>query len=194
MSNAEKVARSGKAPMTTMKRILACSMLVFIACAAGAASSRQSPVSYTEDGKLIKPVYEGWTVLSETIDLGGQPVPAWMEHPSIFGKVLVNPEALKAYMKSGKWPDKTVFISLPNVPENISSPDNPGRVEVHIKDSANLGPGWVYFTVKKGQPADRIAPTVACYTCHQDHASEDTVFVEYYPLLRNRRSSARASH
>jgi hypothetical protein len=186
MADAELVAKSGDAPKTKRMLILTSALLLLAACATGAATLSKSPVAYTDDGKLIRPAYETWPVLSETIDLGDQPVPAWMEHPKIFGKVLVNPEALKSYMKSGKWPDKTVFISLPNVPENISSPDNPGRVEVHIKDRANLGPGWVYFTVKKGQPAARIAPTVACYTCHADHAAEDTVFTQYYPLLRER--------
>jgi len=171
------------------KRFLSMSLFIGAACVAGVAgiaSPRGGPVTYTADGKLIKPDYSGWTVLSESIDLGGQPVPAWMEHPAIFGKVLVNPEALKAYKKTGKWPDKTVFISLPNVPDNISSPDNPGRIEVHLKDQANLGPGWVYFTVKKGQPAERIAPTVACYSCHEAHAPADTVFVDYYPATRTR--------
>ncbi len=47
---------------------------------------------------------------------------------------------------------------------------------------------WGYFSFTnpdhKIKPTTSIQPVKECNSCHEDHADQDWVFVQYYPVLR----------
>jgi hypothetical protein len=52
--------------------------------------------------------------------------------------------------------------------------------EVHLKDESRGG--WAFYDLD----ADRgtlIPKTATCYSCHEQHATVDTTFVQFYPTL-----------
>jgi len=79
------------------------------ATAQSAAANTTAPV-YTADGKLVfPPNYREWIYLTTGLDMDYSPTVNLAEH-SMFDNVFVNPEAYKAFVATGKWPDKTIFV------------------------------------------------------------------------------------
>src|SRR5258708_23143742 len=79
------------------------------ALAESAANHSTAPV-YTSDGKLMFPAnYREWVYLTTGLDMDYSPTVNLMDH-SMFDNVFVNPESYKAFVATGKWPDKTVFV------------------------------------------------------------------------------------
>src|SRR5690348_2615255 len=70
---------------------------------------RNSPV-YTSDGSLKFPAqYREWVYLTSGVDMSYSPNNMGMDH-SMFDNVFVNPEAYKAFLQTGTWPDKTMLV------------------------------------------------------------------------------------
>ena len=104
---------------------------------------------YTKDGMMILPKdYREWVFLTSglgmtygpagTTDRGGNPR---------FDNVFVNPDAYKAFLQTGTWPDKTILILEVRGSDSKVSINKDGRVqtntvgvEAHVKDIAELGP------------------------------------------------------
>ena len=106
-----------------------------------------------------------------------------------FDNVFVNPTAYKSFLKTGAWPDKTVLVLEVRRSDSHVSINNGGRVqtevaavEVHVKD-AKLPGGWGFYGFGKGDTAKLIPTTTNCYSCHEQHGSVDTTFVQFYPTL-----------
>jgi hypothetical protein len=61
-------------------------------------------------------------------------------------------------------------------------------LEVALKDSEQFEDVWAYFAFNfPGQPLRETAkafPKSMCWNCHSDHAADDNVFVQFYPVLR----------
>ncbi len=56
-----------------------------------------------------------------------------------------------------------------------------------LKDSDRFEDGWAYFNFSRRGELAKEAPTfpkAACYNCHDSHAADDNVFVQFYPVLR----------
>jgi len=76
---------------------------------ADTASSAQTP-TYTSDGKLIFPAkYREWIYLTSGLDMSYSPQGGMAGH-SMFDNVFVNPEAYRAFLETGKWPDRTMLV------------------------------------------------------------------------------------
>ena len=70
-------------------------------------SSANSPV-YTTDGNLKFPQnYREWIYVTSGLDMSYSPNMS-MDH-SMFDNVFVNPEAYRAFLQTGTWPDKTML-------------------------------------------------------------------------------------
>lgn len=155
---------------------------------------------YLEDGRMILPKdYREWTFVTSglgvtygpagTSDAAGNPR---------FDNVFVNPAAYKAFLQTGKWPDKTALIlevrgsrgsdSKVSINQGGRVQTDVEAVEVHVKDTARFPAarypgGWVFFEFGK---SDRAVPTptsASCYSCHQQNGVVDTTFVQFYPTL-----------
>lgn len=163
------------------------------------AASADDPVTagthgpvYTVDGKLIPPAdYREWVYLSSGVDMSYNP--RAMASPSpMFDNTFVNPESYRAFVSTGRWPDKTVIVLEVRGSAGKSSINQRGHyqsggvqgMEVHVKDTARFPGGWAFFSFDDAAaPAKQIPVAEACYTCHREHAAVDTTFVQFYPTL-----------
>jgi len=155
---------------------------------AQSANSPAAPV-YTADGELVfPPNYREWTYLTTGLDMDYSPTVNLAEH-SMFDNVFVNPEAYKAFVDSGKWPDKTVFVLEGRVAGSKGSINKGGHYQtteimsrsIHVKDESRGG--WAFYGFGDGPNGRRIPANAVCYSCHADHAAVDTTFVQFYPTL-----------
>jgi hypothetical protein len=161
-----------------------------------AAALRQSPTpsasgpEYTSDAQLKFPEhYRDWVYLTTGFDMSYNPALKMAGH-HMFDNVFVNPEAYKAFVETGTWPDKTVLVLEARGAEGKGSINQNGNyqgtdvmaVEVHVKDE-HLPGKWGFFGFDDSKTATMVPTTADCYTCHAAHAAVDTTFVQFYPTL-----------
>jgi Cytochrome P460 len=165
--------------------------LVFAASMAlgqSAGSPQQNP-AYA-DGRLLLPEdYRSWVYLSSGFDMSYSPRAQPGHH--MFDNVFVQPEAYRVFAATGTWPDKTMLVLEVRGAQDHGSINKSGNyqgtevmgVEVHVKDNARNPGQWAFFGFDGKQPAQMIARTADCYSCHADHAAVDNTFVQFYPTL-----------
>jgi hypothetical protein len=168
-----------------MKRIL----LIF---GVAAMLSAQDSPQYTSDGSMRLPVnYREWIFLSAGLAMTYGPAGQTdAQGNPRFDNVFVSPAAYKGYLKTGIWPDKTIMVLEVRDSDSHVSINTGGQVqtgltaiEVHVKDSARFKGGWAFFGFGKSGTAKLIPTSANCYSCHQQHGSVDTTFVQFYPTL-----------
>jgi Cytochrome P460 len=153
-----------------------------------------TPVSspeFTSDGQMKLPEnYRSWVYLTTGFDMSYNPALMNMDH-HMFDNVFVNPEAYKAFVETGTWPDKTVMVLEARRAEGKGSINQKGNfqgtevmgLEVHVKDEARFPGKWAFFGFDEGKTAKMVPTTASCYSCHSEHAAVDTTFVQFYPTL-----------
>ena len=161
--------------------IAACLLLV------GTAASAQP--AYTPDGKLLAPAdYRAWIFLTAGFDLSYAEGPARTSH--VFGNVFVDRPSYAAFVKTGAWPDKTMFVledragsaADPLVKQGQFQAGPVTGMELHVKDAGHGG--WAFYSIgRDGGPAAMIAKTAGCYSCHLEHGQIDSTFTQFYPTL-----------
>jgi hypothetical protein len=171
--------------------LLAATVLVFVGAVASSPTPASSNSEYTSDAQLKFPEhYREWVYLTTGFDMSYSPAMQMGHH--MFDNVFVNPEAYKAFVETGTWPDKTVLVLEGRGAEGKGSINKSGNfqgtetmgVEVHVKDEARFPGKWAFFAFDdEKKPAKMIATTANCYSCHADHAAVDTTFVQFYPTL-----------
>jgi hypothetical protein len=178
-----------------MKRLKLAALAVLVLLATAAFRNNNSAPAhvpeYTSDGQLKKPEdYRTWVYLSTGFDMSYAPGAQGMDH-HMFDNVFVNPESYESFLKTGTWPDKTMFALEVRMGQTKGSINQKGSyqgtdvmgMEVHVKD-ARLPGGWGFFGFGEGNKTAKITPADAsCYSCHQQHGAVDTTFVQFYPTL-----------
>jgi Cytochrome P460 len=109
----------------------------------------------------------------------------------MFDNVFVQPEAYQVFAATGTWPDKTMLVLEVRGAQDRGSINKSGNyqgtevmgIEVHVKDGAHFPDQWAFFGFDGKQPAQMIAKTADCYSCHAEHAAVDNTFVQFYPTL-----------
>ena len=109
----------------------------------------------------------------------------------MFTNVFVNPEAYRAFMKTGTWPDKTMLVLEGRRADTTAVINKSGQyqgsvvtgVEAHVKDEKRFPGKWAFFAFDNQESGKMIPTTSACYSCHAEHAAVDTTFVQFYPTL-----------
>ena len=146
--------------------------------------------TYTKDGDLAPPLqYREWVYLTSGLDMSYNPKAS--ADMSMFDNVFVNPEAYRAFLATGTWPDKTVMVLESRGAESKGSINKAGHfqsgavmgLEIHIKDESRFPGKWAFFDVANENKATLIPQAAPCYSCHADHAAVDTTFVQFYPTL-----------
>jgi Cytochrome P460 len=133
--------------------------------------------------------YREWVFLTSSLDLNYATAATPGHH--MLDNVFVNPDAYKAFLKTGTWPDKTVMIKENRMAESAGTLSKAGQfqtgmmnLEIHIKDEARFSGKWAFFVSSDGkQPGSLMPQSASCYSCHQDHGAVDTTFVQFYPTL-----------
>ena len=155
-------------------------------------SSASTPV-YTADGNLKFPAqYREWVYLTSGVDMSYSPNAMGMDH-SMFDNVFVNPEAYKAFLATGTWPDKTMLVLEGRKAGNKGSINKNGHfqtsdvmgLEVHVKDAVRFAATgkWAFFNSEDGVTTKLLPKEMECYSCHEQHGAVDTTFVQFYPTL-----------
>lgn len=148
--------------------------------------STQAP-KFTADGQLVAPKdYREWMYLSSGLGMTYGPLAATTTDPR-FENVFVTPAAYREFMKTGTWPDKTMFILEIRESMVKKSINKDGKVQgdvAAIEAEVKSGGKWTFYELGKGAgSAKPIANTAACYTCHPNNGAVDNTFVQFYPTL-----------
>jgi len=159
-----------------------------VVCARGATDGPEY-----QGSALLRPSnYREWIFLSSGLGMTYGPLVRAESAPQFFSNVFVNPSAYRSFMKTGRWPDKTVLLLEVRASESEASINKGGRfqtrsagLEAHVKDSRFGGDGWAFFDLSHGEKAEPLAGKDAapCVECHTTHAAVDTTFVQFYPTL-----------
>lgn len=174
------------------------------AAAAGATTGEPDdavPV-YDADGALLRPErWEEWVLVGTSMGLSyseGEPVAARGpdEPPGMFHNVLMPGWAYRAYRESGEFPERTMLaLAIYDVGKS-APPRERGfyqgelvALELHVKDTGRFETGWGFFGFDTGVEKAEVVPAGAsCYGCHAEHAAQDDVFTQFYPVLRGQDS------
>lgn len=174
------------------------------------AKRRTTAPEYDADGKLKLPTdFKTWVFVGSNIGLDYRPdvavdtpreqKPYKNERVGDFHNVYINPEAYRHYLETGKFPDKTVLVmdvykAEDKEPRNIVQGGHFSgvnrSVEVAVKNSRRPDgskTAWAYYAFlnpKKPTPA-KAFKDASCFDCHKKHASDDNVWVQFYPVLRD---------
>lgn len=155
--------------------------------AAGPESVSGKP-QYTSDNHLLRPEnYRDWTYLSSGLGMNYSPVSSGH---IMFTNVFVPQWAYAEFLKSGKWPEKTMFVVEERFSETKGSINKEGHFQgelmgmgAEVKD-AKFPDKWAYFNFDEDSKSAQANPKSACWQCHEDHAAVEHSFVQFYPTLK----------
>jgi hypothetical protein len=144
---------------------------------------------YTSDNHLLAPQnYREWVFLSSGFGMNYNQAAGSHD---MFTNVFVPQWAYQAFVKSGKWPDKTVFVVEERMAESKSSINQHGHYQVEsmgmgveVKDESRFPEKWAYFNFDADSKSAKANPKAACFQCHEDHAAVEHSFVQFYPTLK----------
>jgi hypothetical protein len=166
--------------------------LTFVLCFAALHAAPQNADSQKpryEGDKLVRPEnYREWIFLSS--GLGMSYNPQGTDH-QMFTNVFVPQWAYSEFLKSGKWPEQTMFVVEERSSQTQGSINKVGHFQtdlmgygVEVKDSAHFPEKWAYFNFDENNKSAQANPKAACFQCHEDHAAVEHSFTQFYPTLK----------
>lgn len=170
-------------------------LLLSLACVSLAGQQlRPDEPQYTSDGQLKLPAnYREWIYLTSGLGMtyGFVESAANTVMGERFDNVFVTPQAYKAFLATGTWPDKTMFIMEVRWSASKGSINKGGHyqeglvgMEAHVKDESRFPGKWEFFgfgsTAQTGKPQGAKS---SCQTCHATNGAVDNTFVQFYPTL-----------
>jgi hypothetical protein len=194
--NDSQFQREGSNPMRTTRLLpLLLAPMVFAFTLTAAEPPSASGLSYTEDGKLMRPAnYREWVTIGTGLNMTYGPAAKLTRNTPAYTNVLVSPVAYRAFLGTGAWPDKMVFMleiraAMPvNAVKNGNNSYFQGEVlgiEAEVKDTQRFPNGWGFFNLGSGTTGTLIPSSASCYSCHAKNAAVENTFVQFYPELRD---------
>ena len=188
--------------------LVAASLVVVGTKAVAAQPQEGSLIVYDAQGRLKLPdpaVFRKW------VFLGAPTTPNGLNNGKAnfpeFHHVYVEEKNLDAYLKTGVFPEGTVFVKeltrvlSPKFPDG-SRTEPSGRgffngefngIDMTVKDSQKFAKtnGWGFFTFGHHPlPYEEWAaeaPASECASCHQTYVSKtDMTWIQFYPILRDK--------
>ncbi len=163
----------------------------FLVAAWAVATLAAAGPEFTADGKLTRPSdYREWIYLSSGLGMNYADSAREANDP-VFDNVFVEPAAYRAFLATGKWPEKTMFALELRQSATEGSINKGGRfqkdvnaLEVAVKDSARFQDGWGYFGFNgNAAAASKFGPEAGCNACHNANGAVENTFVQFYPTL-----------
>ena len=145
---------------------------------------------YDEKGQLLRPDdYREWMFLSAGFGMNYSPEPGSHE---MFTNVFVQRWADDEFVKSGKWPEQSMFVIDERDAASRSSINQKGHYQtdlmglaVEVKDSARNPDKWAYYAFgDENKSAGAMPHGNPCWSCHDAHAAVEHTFVQFYPTLK----------
>jgi hypothetical protein len=178
-----------------MRSAILCVAAVFCVIVFKGASTPSAPFEYTPNGQVKFPAdYRQWVFLSSGVGMTYGPLAAaGRMGPPMFDNVFVNPDSYRAFLTTGHWPDKTMFVLEVRTSESHASINKDGHfqtdimgIEAEVKDKSAKTGEWTFYAFgdsKNPAPAGAIARKATCYTCHGANTAVENTFVQFYPVL-----------
>jgi len=186
--------------MTTLTRVVLGMLIAQPVLLAATQAAEPDPAEsgwalYDEAGQLIKPDnYREWVTIGTGLNMAyGPPLEAASATPP-FTNVFVSPAAYRSFLKTGGWPNRTVFILeiRASTPVNANTGNNgyfQGEllgIEAEVKDEKRFPGKWGFFNLgRTATIGQEIPATASCYSCHLKNAAVENTFVQFYPVLRD---------
>jgi hypothetical protein len=170
-----------------MKKLLC----IFAVLLAANGQDPSAAPQFTAKGELIRPQnYREWIYLSSGVAMNYGTSKSSGAAPA-FDNVFVTPASYRSFLKTGTWPDKTMFILEIRSSATEGSINKAGsyqtdfvRMEAEVKDEARFPGKWGFFPFNTGANTSKQLPTTAsCYSCHAQNGAVDNTFVQFYPTL-----------
>ena len=152
--------------------------------------------AYTDDGSLRRPNgFRNWVFVGASLGLSYSPSKGDYGK-QLFHNVYLDRRSYQGYAETGAFPERSMLAMAvyrqANKDERTSSLQGSFEgelvaLEVAVKDSERFADGWAYFDFSGGSSQRETAQPFArdkCFDCHAEHAADDNVFVQYYPVLR----------
>jgi hypothetical protein len=139
------------------------------------------------DNAVAKPEnYREWVYLSSGLGMSYGSAASANPNPS-FDNVFVEPAAYRAFLQTGTWPDKTMFVLEVRASGSEASINKGGRFQTQVigleVEMKNAGK-WSFYDFGRGVTSAKPLPTTAsCYSCHAQNGAVDNTFVQFYPTL-----------
>jgi len=153
---------------------------------------------YENGTDLVLPDYRSWRFIGAGLGMtydGERGTQAGGADNPRFTQTFVNPAAYDHFMRTGSWPDGTVFMLEFRASQSEGSINRSGRfatqltfLEAEVKDS-RFPDGWAFYAFGPGNDLARTAQPLAgaavapCIECHSEHAAVERTFVQFYPHL-----------
>jgi hypothetical protein len=135
--------------------------------------------------------YREWVFVSSGIGMSYGPENAQSGNPP-FSNVFVKPEAYRSFMKTGTWPNGTMFVMEVRRSKTNESINKTGNfqadllaIEAEVKDESRFPAKWGFYKFANGATTGTLmaAETTECQSCHSQHGAVDNTFVQFYPTL-----------
>jgi hypothetical protein len=154
--------------------------------------------SYDAEGRIVIPQnMDRWPTVGTTYALSYEG-----DGGTTLNTVRLDPESYDAFVKTGKFPVGAIFQLEVRTPVEELAPAKGGKTQggivgrsLHVKDEKG-GPGtWTFYGFGPTATVGAAIPrSQACYSCHDQHAgTTDTVFMQFYPTLKEAHARAQAS-
>jgi hypothetical protein len=146
---------------------------------------------FTSDAQLALPKdYRQWTFLSSGLGMTYGPAASADPANPRFDNVFINPSSYRAFIETGHWPDKTMFILEIRSATGQGSINNAGHyqnellaIEAEVKDEKRFPQKWAYFGFEGKDRAAALGSDSSCNSCHGRNAAVENTFVQFYPVL-----------
>jgi hypothetical protein len=182
--------------MTRVSLLCGCFWVAVLVLPSLDAQQSDAPPAFTAD-QLIRPLdYRSWVFVTSGLGMTYGPAQPASGQPPLFDNVFVTREAYQAFMQTGRWPERTMFVLEGRRAETRVSINNGGHtqggvafIEASVKDTSRFAStgGWGYFTFdsRDGLAASAAAlpGAASCYACHSTNTAVDNTFVQFYPEL-----------
>jgi hypothetical protein len=151
---------------------------------------------FNAGGELLLPKdYRQWVFLSSGLGMTYGPAAQADPNNPLFDNVFVNPSSYRAFLETGHWPDKTMFVLEIRTAAGQGSINNAGHyqnqlrgIEAEVKDEKRFSQKWAYFEFgTTRQTAAALTPPPdrngTCMVCHGQNGAVENTFVQFYPSL-----------
>ena len=181
-------------PLTRLRTLAG--LLGIALCLPTAIAAQSSPEPrFTPNNELVCPEgYREWIFVGASLAMSYDEDTGKQKHPK-FHNIYIHPGAYQHFKKTGGFPERTILAmevftagSQASINRQGNFEDEPVGLEAAVKDSSRFEESWAYFSFT--EPEGKIAATAAafpkdrCWSCHNEHAANDNVFTQFYPILR----------
>ena len=151
---------------------------------------------FTASNELVRPTnFREWIFVTSGLGMTyNEAAPGAPPRVPNFTNVYVNPSSYRNFMKTGQWPDGTMFILEVRASQSEGSINKGGNfqsglqaIEASVKDSSRFPGKWAYFAFGRGtelkDSVEALPTTASCYNCHSTNGAVDNTFVQFYPTF-----------